>query len=110
MSDDEPRLRTSFWVQTQLRVCDLAAIPFVVLKRGDADAGAVLLRIDKGMKGILVLAREYAADGKRQWRPALGDGPVQGEEADAYIARQTARDPDLWVIDVDDPAGRYKPD
>jgi len=110
MSDDEPRLRTGFWVQTQLRVCDLAAIPFVVLKKGDADAGAVLLRIDKGQKGILVLAREVGADGQRPWRPALGDGPVPGEEADAYIARQTARDPDLWVIEVDDPAGRYKPD
>jgi hypothetical protein len=111
MSEDEPRLRTGFWVQTQLRVCDLAAIPFVVLKRGDADAGAVLLRIDKGRGGgIVVLAREYGADGKRHWKPALGDGPVEAEEADAYIARQTARDPDLWVIDVDDPAGRYKPD
>jgi hypothetical protein len=107
--DDEPRLRTGFWVQTQLRVCDLAAIPFVVLKRGDADAGAVLLRIDKGRSGILLLTRELGADGKRQWRPALGDGPQPAEEADAYIARQTARDPDLWVIDVDDPAGRYHP-
>ena len=108
--DDEPRLRTGFWVQTQLRICDLAAIPFVVLKRGDADAGAVLLRIDKGMRGIVVLAREYGADGKRHWKPALGDGPTPAEEADSYIARQTSRDPDLWVIDVDDPAGRYKPD
>lgn len=110
MSEEEPRLRTGFWVQTQLRVCDLAAIPFVVLKRGDPDAGAVLLRIDKGLKGILVLAREVGADGTRPWRPALGDGPLPADEADAYIARQTARDPDLWVIDVDDPAGRYKPD
>ena len=109
--DDEPRLRTGFWVQTQLRVCDLAAIPFVVLKRGDPDAGAVLLRIDKGLRGgALVLAREYGADGKRRWQPALGEAPVPAEEADAYIARQTARDPDLWVIEVEDPAGRYKPD
>lgn len=110
MSDDEPRLRTGFWVQTQLRVCDLAAIPFVILKRGDADAGAVLLRIDKGRNSVVVLAREYGPDGKRHWQPALGGAPVTVEEADAYIARQTARDPDLWVIDVDDPAGRYKPE
>lgn len=110
MIEDEPRLRTSFWVQTQLRICDLAAIPFVVLKRGDDDAGAVLLRIDKGMRGILVLAREYGADGKRRWQPALGDGPVPQDEAQAYIERQTSRDPDIWIIDVDDPAGRYQPD
>ncbi|HEY4135972.1 MAG TPA: DUF1491 family protein [Alphaproteobacteria bacterium] len=110
MSDDEPRLRTGFWVQTQLRLCDLAAIPFTVVKRGDADAGAVLLRIDKGMKGVVILAREYDAAGKRSWQPALGDAPVTAEEADAYVARQTGRDPDLWVIEVEDSAGRYKPD
>ncbi|MFN4284229.1 MAG: DUF1491 family protein [Alphaproteobacteria bacterium] len=110
MTDDEPRLRTGFWVQTQLRKCDLAAIPFVVLKRGDEDAGAVLLRIDKGARGALLLAREYGADGKRRWLPALGDGPAATDEVEAYIARRVARDPDLWVIEVEDPAGRYQPD
>jgi hypothetical protein len=110
MIEDEPRLRTVFWVQTQLRKCDLAAIPFVVLKRGDDDSGAVLLRIDKGARGVLVLAREYGSDGKRQWLPVVGEGPSPASEADSYIERRLGRDPDLWVVEVDDPAGRYQPD
>ena len=34
---------------------------------------------------------------------ATGADPVAQEVADAYVDRQVARDPDLWVVEFDSP-------
>jgi len=66
----------------------------------------VLVRLDRRSAGIVVLALARDAMGKLVWLPATGAEPVPPEEADAYVARQVGRDPDLWVLEVDDPRGR----
>jgi hypothetical protein len=108
--DDPPRLKSSIWVQAQLRLCDQAVIPLVVSRRGDPDAGAVLIKLDRGRDNFVVLARGYSAEGRRVWIRATGDQPVAESEADAYLARQIAFDPDIWVLTVEDSAGHYEPD
>ena len=102
----EPRLRTGLWVQATLRRLDLEGFPCALLRRGDDTAGAVLVRLDRRSAGIVVLALARDAMGKLVWLPATGAEPVPPEEADAYVARQVGRDPDLWVLEVDDPRGR----
>lgn len=107
---ESARLKSGIWVQAQLRLCDRAAIPFVVVRRGDPDAGAILIKIDRGAAGFMVLARDYAPDGRRVWMAATGQQPVPEADADAYIRRQVEFDPDVWVIAIEDAAGRYAPD
>lgn len=108
--DEPPRLKTKLWVQAQLRLCDLAAIPFAVVRRGDPDAGAVLIKLDRGADGLVVLARGFGGDGQRIWLRATGDRPVSQSEADSYLARQVAFDPDLWILEIEDATGVYQPD
>jgi hypothetical protein len=108
--DDQARIKSSLWVQAQLRLCDRAAIPFVVMRRGDPDAGAILIKLDRGGQGFVVLSRGYRADGQGAWIRATGDQPVSDAEAEAYLERQVKFDPDLWIIAVEDPACRYQPD
>lgn len=108
--DDQARIKSSIWVQAQLRLCDQAVIPFVVMRRGDPDAGAILIKLDRGQTGFIVLSSGYSPDGRRVWIRATGDQPVTESDADAYLKRQIDFDPDIWIIVVEDAAARYQPD
>ena len=46
-------------------------------------------------------------DGKLGWLGAFDGRLVPEAEAVAYIARAVARDPDLWVVEVEDREGRH---
>jgi len=105
----EPMLRAAFWVSAQIKICDLKSIPIVVVKKGDPDAGAVFLKIDRHINGVVVLSQARDGQGMRVWTQATGNEPVTSNEADAYLERQKKYDPDLWIIDIDDPNDQYQP-
>ncbi len=107
---DDARLKTGLWVQAQIRLCDIDSIPAVVIHRGDADAGAVLLKINRLVDGCEVLTRFRGLDGEPGWLRGTGPDPVDEREADDYVRRQIDRDPDVWVIEIEDPKGRYRLD
>lgn len=106
----EPRLKTELWVQAQVRLCDLGLLPIVVRRRGDADAGAVLLRLVRERNRSLVLKRVTTAGGALGWMVVAGTAEVDDETAEAYIAREVRRDDDMWVLEIEDPRGLYQPD
>ena len=97
----EARLKSGIRVKALIRRCDLAAVGVAVTARGDADAGAVLVKLDGRDAGCTVLAQTRTPDGALVWMRATGAAPVAADVADAYIERQRRRDPDLWVVEID---------
>ncbi|MBV8778311.1 MAG: DUF1491 family protein [Alphaproteobacteria bacterium] len=97
----EARLKTSIRVTALIRRCDLAAIGVAVTARGDPDAGAMLVKLCGRDTRAMVLSQTRSPGGTLGWMRATGAVPVAEAEADAYVARQRQRDPDLWVIEIE---------
>lgn len=104
---DEARLRPGIWVKAQLRLCDRAGIALTVLRRGDEHGGSVILKIVGADGAADVLAQTTGPEGGLAWMRPLGAGPVPEADADSYLARQGDFDPDVWVLEIVDPAGAY---
>ena len=92
MSD---RLPSGMLVSALLRRVNDAGGFGAVLAKGDAQGGAILVvAIDRNAP-IRLLERGIGPDG----RTVLIDS-TPAEDADGYWQRRRARDPDLWVVEV----------
>lgn len=103
-------LTTGLWVMAQVRLCDRAFMPATVVRRGDPDAGTVLLKLNCFEAGVTVYTQASTMDEGPAWSRGTGPSPVTEPEADAYIARQVQYDPDVWVLEIEDRKGQYKLD
>ena len=102
-----PRVTAELWVKAHIRRCNAQAIPAMVVRRGDDQAGALIIKVNHLGPGCMVLTPTNSMDGGRQWRRAMGDDLVPEAEADAYIERQLNMDPDIWVLEIEDRQGRH---
>lgn len=90
-------------VQGWLRKCAVQGLHGAVVRRGDDDAGSIILKVNHFGAGCDVYVAVTAPDGTSAWLMALGGVAKPEREADTYIARQTKYDADVWVVEIEDP-------
>ena len=100
------RLPTSLWVSAQVRLCSRRGIPATVVRHGDDERGQVLVKLNRLELGCCVYARRTDPDGRAVWYAAIGPEPAAEADADADVEREYRRDPDLWVLEIEDREGR----
>jgi len=96
----EARIKAGIWVSAALRLGDQAGKPGVIVRKGDADAGSIIL-ILHGRAGSMVLTQARGAEGELVWLRGTGPEPVKEEAAENYVERQIAYDSDLWIVEFD---------
>ena len=78
-----------------------------LIRRGDEDAGAVLIKVNRVGLGCQVYSQVRDEHGQLAWFAGTGAELVLESEADTYIQRQVSYDADLWVVEVEDPKATF---
>jgi hypothetical protein len=103
---DDDRLPSHVWIMAQIRRCNADGIPAMVVRRGEAQTGTLLVKINQFDAGCRVLSQMRDLDGALGWMAAFDGKLVDEAEADSYLERAMSRDPDIWVVEIEDREGR----
>ncbi len=95
------RLPSHLWIMGVVRRENAAGRPVFVLRRGERMGGGLLVKLNLLDGRFQVLVQQRDLDGRLGWMGALSNAEVKEAEADAYIDRAAARDPDLWAVEVE---------
>jgi hypothetical protein len=107
------RLKSGIWVAAYLRRCQSEGAFAAVRRRGADEAGAVFIKLAK-LDGTAILFSpapqstfEEARPTDRAFVASLGKNkPVSEADVEAALAREMKFDPDVWIVEVEDGAGR----
>lgn len=106
------RLRSDFWVGAYVRTCEVNGAYATVRRRGDAAAGAILVRIDRrdgtgALYGPAPQTHVEASGADRAFVRMHGTDVLDDSAIEARLAREVSFDSDVWIIEVEDRAGRH---
>ena len=100
-------LKTDFWVSALIRRAEIGGAFAGVVRKGDTDAGAVLVKVAtlNGRARLYTPAQD--GQGERVWLDlSAGSLGEDEKEIDAYARKRAESDPDLWVVEIEDRKGR----
>jgi hypothetical protein len=106
------RLKSSIWVAAYLRRCQTEGIFGAVRRRGAEDAGAVYVKLAllNGTAMLFAPAPQTAYDDSRPIERvfvASPPQPVAEPLVEERLAREIGFDPDVWIVEIEDKAGRH---
>lgn len=100
------RLRTDLYIAALRQRATQAGAFVTIARKGDEDAGIIAVKIygRGGRASALIETRDE--DYAMAWR-RLTDDMVAEKDVDSALAREASFDPDLWVVEIEDPEGRH---
>jgi hypothetical protein len=101
----EARLKSGLWVAAYLRRCAGENIAGYVVRKGDDTSGTVIVKVNLLDGRARILVAGYDNQGERIWIPGLKDDPAPEADIDAYVVRAVCRDPDVWVVEIENRSG-----
>jgi hypothetical protein len=106
------RLKSSIWVAAYLRRCQAEGVFGAVRKRGAEEAGAVFVKVTllDGNAMLYTPAPQTVYDesrpAERLFAPASPQ-PVPEPSVEERLVKELRFDPDAWIVETEDRAGRH---
>lgn len=106
------RLRSDIWVSAYLRRAEIEGAFAVLRKRGAAEAGAIFIRLDccdgrNALYGPAPQSEMDFDDPTRRFVRMHDAEWVDAATVEERLTKEMKFDPDLWIVDVEDRAGRH---
>src|ERR1044072_3080857 len=106
------RLKSSIWVAAYLRRCQTEGVFGAVRKRGAEEAGAVFVKggLLDGNAMLYAPARQTVYDESRRAEllfVSASPQPVAEQSVEERLAKELRFDPDVWIVETEDRAGRH---
>ncbi|WP_411816217.1 DUF1491 family protein [Hyphococcus sp. DH-69] len=105
----EPRLKTEIRVSAHLRRAQAGGAFATIVRKGDPDAGAVAVKLFIARGDVRLYIQSRDLDGNPIWREPFSDDPETDDieaKIDRWIEKESAIDPDIWVVEIEDREGR----
>jgi hypothetical protein len=102
MDDAEGQLPSQLLIDLALEPLNGRGIYYYIRQRGDRKTGVILMKLNRLDGFCRLLIQQRNDEGKMAWMDALKTDLVEEPKAEAYIQRSILRDPDLWVIEIED--------
>ena len=96
------RLKTDIRVSALIRRAQQAGAFAAILRRGDADAGSLWVVVRAGAE-LFRYTEQMSMSGGREW---YQDGPFDEQEMALRTNKAVDRDPDIWIVEIEDTQGR----
>jgi hypothetical protein len=106
------RLKSALWVAAYLRRCQVEGTAAVVRRRGAEEAGAVFVKVAllDGNAMLYAPAPQTVYDDSRPIErifAATSPQPVPEVSVEERLAKEVRFDPDAWIVETEDKAGRH---
>jgi|SRR4051794_15751194 hypothetical protein len=106
------RLKSAIWVSAYIRRCQVEGAQAVLRRRGAEEAGAIFIKVSllDGTGDLYGPAPQTAFDDEptdRKFVSCLPNPATAESDIEARLAREIRFDPDLWIVEVEDRAGRH---
>lgn len=105
MFSEQPRTPTHVWLDAKIRELSAQGVGVYVTHKGEKMSGLVLLKLtDVKERQCKLLTQQRNLDGVLEWVNVFEYEIIEEQKADEYTARAIARDPDLWVVEIENGA------
>lgn len=106
------RLKSSIWVAAYLRRCQSEGVFGAVRRRGAEDAGAVFVKLAlmNGNAMLYAPAPQTVYDDSRPIERIFMPSPpqpVDERKIEERLMKEMSFDPDVWIVEIEDKAGRH---